>query len=656
MTAAFVELNEAGTKMCVYFPFNMQQKNAVKAIPGSRFVPADKAGPDGIHWTVPLDMDAARTLRIIFGDQLTLGEAVKEWGLEEAEKERNLGSLSIADDAELVRVPEHAPMIERLIAGDPFPEFGLPKKHALSKKRDPRPYQRADIAMMAQANVLNANGMGTGKTIEVLGAVVEGELDAGPHLVCAPKTSLENVWRIEIERWLGHPVYTAETPAERRIAVAKGLEAARRGETCWVLVIYDDLRVRKLDPESTEPVARRDHKGNMYAVQNAQHTEILGVKWNSFTIDEFHVSGLNSPLSLFTLGIEMVKAKRHFRMSGTPMGGKPINLFPVLRSIEPKKFSSKWRWAEEWLEVDKEGYGWTVGGIQPGKEEEFYRYHSRYMVRRLKKEALPGLPKKVIEDVYVDMTPKQKKQYEKFAMDAEVRITEQSSDGASRLVVTDCILAEYSRLKQFSNAYCEINDKGQIVPTEDSGKLSILLAKLAEQGISKKEYEPGSRAIIASESKRMVEMVAKWLKKQGISCDMLTGDTKDSTPIIRRFQEGSEQDKPYVIVMTTQTGGVSLNLERANSVHILDEMWNPDRQTQLEDRGDRGTRTTPLVCLYYRTRGTIQEKIAQVAEGKKITNANVLDVYRQIQRLEKSPLTHLEYRRKKTHPRITTED
>jgi SNF2 family DNA or RNA helicase len=86
------------------------------------------------------------------------------------------------------------------------------------------------------------------------------------------------------------------------------------------------------------------------------------------------------------------------------------------------------------------------------------------------------------------------------------------------------------------------------------------------------------------------------------------------------------------MAMSTQTGGVSLNLERAGSVHILDEMWNPDRQEQLEDRGDRGTRTTPLICYYYRTEETVQEYIAKVGAGKKITNSNVLDVYRQMRR------------------------
>jgi SNF2 family DNA or RNA helicase len=80
--------------------------------------------------------------------------------------------------------------------------------------------------------------------------------------------------------------------------------------------------------------------------------------------------------------------------------------------------------------------------------------------------------------------------------------------------------------------------------------------------------------------------------------------------------------------MTTTTGGVSLNLEEAGSVHILDETWNPDDQEQLEDRGDRGSRTESLRVYYYRTKESIQQYIAEVTDGKSVTNKNVLDIRR----------------------------
>jgi SNF2 family DNA or RNA helicase len=277
-----------------------------------------------------------------------------------------------------------------------------------------------------------------------------------------------------------------------------------------------------------------------------------------------------------------------------------------------------------------------VRGIREGLEEEFYNSHSRHLVRRLKRDALPGIPPKVLIEIKCGMTKKQLKQYTKFENDAEVEIQSHISGGEPAQVIGTCILAQFTRLKQFANAYCVANAKGEVMPTTDSGKLPYLEEKLDEFGIRRQMPEPNARAIVASESKRFINLVYEWMTESlGISCGLLTGDTPStsrngrmgSQDIINHFQEGDD-GLPFVIAMTTQTGGVSLNLERADSVHVLDEHWNPDRQEQLEDRGDRGTRQTPLRVCYYRTAGTVQEYIAMVAAGKKLTNSNVLDTYR----------------------------
>jgi SNF2 family DNA or RNA helicase len=74
---------------------------------------------------------------------------------------------------------------------------------------------------------------------------------------------------------------------------------------------------------------------------------------------------------------------------------------------------------------------------------------------------------------------------------------------------------------------------------------------------------------------------------------------------------------------------VSINLEPANSVHVMDETWVPDEQDQLVERADRGSRETPLQVYWYRTRSTIQEDIYERVQDKALTNKEVLDLHRQ---------------------------
>jgi hypothetical protein len=82
------------------------------------------------------------------------------------------------------------------------------------------------------------------------------------------------------------------------------------------------------------------------------------------------------------------------------------------------------------------------------------------------------------------MTTKQAKQYNEFAAAAEVRIDEYHLSATS-------ILAEYTRLKQFSNHKCAVEvlsvdeETGRVEmkvkATEESGKIPALMQNLAER-------------------------------------------------------------------------------------------------------------------------------------------------------------------------------
>jgi SNF2 family DNA or RNA helicase len=198
-------------------------------------------------------------------------------------------------------------------------------------------------------------------------------------------------------------------------------------------------------------------------------------------------------------------------------------------------------------------------------------------------------------------------------------------------VTADGVLAEFARAKQFANAMCEIRD-GEIHPIAESGKIPVLLDRLDTFGIRKVDPEPAARAIVASESRRFVLLLERVLAEAGLNVKRLDGSVKnlktrkDRDNVIDWYKDiesaaGSREAR--VLVMTTDTGGVGLNLGMTGSIHIMDETWNPDDQEQLEDRGERN-RTTPLIVVYYRTKDSIQEYIHQVGLNKVKQNNKVL--------------------------------
>jgi len=617
--AIYAEVDDSGRRIWLTFDYQFSIKEKIKnRVPNSRFVPQTKGGP---AWSVPLDIIVGRQLRELFGNDLKLGPKLLQWGKDEVQRERNLSGLALADDAELVYCPVTVPELVALIKGDG------------TEERPDRKYQRADIAFMAATSSANLNQMGLGKTIEVIGAIHEAQLERGAHLVVAPKTALETVWRYEFERFTDIPVFTlySETSKKERDALPEQIMEAQEVHGGYAFV-------------TTASMVRSKGWRDVF----------LECEWNSFTVDEYHKTGLCEGSSQFSKLAKAIGAntKRRIPMSGTPMGGKPIKLWSALNFIDPGRFSSKWKWAEQWLVISS-GFRnhKIIEGLKPGIEDKFYAAHAPYLVRRLKSEVASQLPPKQHVDVWCDMTPKQAAQYKQFHREAEIRIEE------NHLSATN-ILTEYLRLKQFSNAVCLVHEyeveckhkkndgvllgcedcmgqgkvvKQKLIPQEDSGKLPYLLENLNELGIDPDDPEGDSQTVIASQFKEMIVMVARWLEKQGIECALITGDTpgKQRVKIQQEFQKGIG---PRVVCMTTTAGGVAITLDKADTVHILDETWNPDDQEQLEDRIHRISRVHQVTCYYYRSRNSVEEYIQNTTADKSKLNDIVLDVHRRAMR------------------------
>lgn len=624
MAAVKATLNEKRDRVVVTFQFSGERLAKIKTIEGKRFTPADKGGP---YWTVPLDMRSMRILRSLFDGEIEWDPNLLAWGRETRKREDNLTELAHATDFP----------IDQLKIATKLPAFA----------EWLRGYQRADVKFLSEANAINANEQGLGKTAEIIAAVYEADLEHGSHLVSAPVTSLEVVWLAEITKWTGIPCLSAEDPAQRKVNIKRAYEMHQAGEPFWLCInpgMITYTSIKEYDQWKQKEVE--------VGVEE-KYPELFQIPWTTITLDEFHKMGLNTPSTLTARAVYALKSAeggRRWGMSGTPMGGKPLKLYGALKFIEPKTYSSKWTWAGTWLDITV-GYGnhKEIGGLKEGTEDEFYRHHAKHMVRHLKSEVLPQLPPKQYVDVWCHMTPKQAKQYKAFAKESEVRIDELNLSATG-------ILAEYARLKFFSTAYCEaiekpkrckkcagsgfegqfecetcggtgVIDQIKLKPTFDSGKLPQLLAKLAESGIDPQDGDGEAVAVVGSQSVEVCEMIHRYLNEKGIPTEILTGKTVkpgERTRLVKGFQNGDYR----VLVLSTLAGGVSITLDRADTVHIMDETWVPDDQEQLEDRIHRASRIHQVTCFYYRSRDTIEQYIKDVNDEKAFTNESILDTRR----------------------------
>lgn len=588
---AFAELAERGDRCVVIFRYSQEAVYAIKRVPGARFVPHDKAGSVGqAHWTLPLDLDVMRTLRSEFGDGLQLGDAIKAWGRGQVQKERNLTSLAVSDDI----------AIDKLKIAKLLPDL----------TEWFRPYQRADVKFMATTNCLNLNEPRLGKTTEVIGSVFEAGLQKMPQLAIVPKSTIDSIWRMEIERWTKIPVvaYHGDLNAREKADCERVVERCLdKGKPFWFVTTADMIRRGSYPGVDQVPV------------------------WGSVTIDEFHKTGLPEIRNVFPKAVGKIAAERKYALSGTPMGGKPIKLWGALHFIEPNQHTSKWTWAAQWLVINTVwGNHKEIGGIKRGREDDFYRMLSKHAIRRLRSEVLPELPEKQWVDVWCKMTAGQAAQYNEFAKQAEIRIDEFHLSATS-------VLAEYVRLKQFANHKNKVEVLGmdketgkldlKVRATEESGKLPELLERLYECGIDPEEPEGDEQAIVASQFRETAEMVHRHLTSQGIGCAIISGRVpqKERNRLQAEFQSG----KLRVMIVVTAAAGVGITLNKAASVHVLDETWNPDDQEQLTDRAVDTNEYHQVTVFVYRSRGTVEQYIKEVNDEKWDVNKDILDLRRQ---------------------------
>ena len=75
-----------------------------------------------------------------------------------------------------------------------------------------------------------------------------------------------------------------------------------------------------------------------------------------------------------------------------------------------------------------------------------------------------------------------------------------------------------------------------------------------------------------------------------------------------------------VLLLTTTAGGVSLTLDAADDLVVLDETWSPDDQTQVEDRIHRLSRIHQVTIWKAFSIGTIEESIYR---GNMLTEASI---------------------------------
>ncbi|NCD17412.1 MAG: hypothetical protein EOL91_08880, partial [Actinobacteria bacterium] len=115
------------------------------------------------------------------------------------------------------------------------------------------------------------------------------------------------------------------------------------------------------------------------------------------------------------------KAARRWMMTGTPVLNRPVELYPLLKSLVPGELGKYSRWLSFTQRYCEGHYGlWGYDATGAGNLEELSAMLSGFMLRRLKKDIMTELPAKTFEKILISSKTKCELDELKTAMRQEV--------------------------------------------------------------------------------------------------------------------------------------------------------------------------------------------------------------------------------------------
>lgn len=437
------------------------------------------------------------------------------------------------------------------------------------------PYQRQGALFAARAGrCLIGDDMGLGKTIQAIaGAELMARLFAVGKVLIVSPTSLKHQWKSEIEKF-----------TDRTVTVVEGLNERRRelyaADSFFKLVNYELVaRDMKLI---------REWAPDLIILDEAQRIK----NWRTRTAR--CVKELESTYAIV--------------LTGTPIENRIEDLHSIMEFVDRHHLGPLYRFVHNHRMTD-------AGGKLTGYKDldKVRKSLEGVMVRRKKDEVLKQLPERIDKTFHVPMTPQHR------------AIHEEHGEIVAKLVAKwrrykFLCEADQRRMQMALAAMRMVADNTWLVDkkTKSGPKVEEL-----EQLLLELVVEGGEKVVIFSQWLRMNELVEEVLDRNGIGYVHLNGSvpSKDRKGLMERFRE----DPACKVFLSTDAGGVGLNLQSGSVVINMDIPWNPAVLEQRIARVHRMGQKRGVRVVNFVSGGSIEERILGLLRFKSSLSAGALD-------------------------------
>ncbi len=436
------------------------------------------------------------------------------------------------------------------------------------------PYQTEGVAFLAaRGRALLADDMGLGKTLQAICAASWLVDNAGIKkvLVVCP-ASLKHQWAREVEKFTSHSVQIIQGAAENRFV-------QYRADALFFIVNYE-LTVRDLS------VISETLKPDLVILDEAQRIKNWRTKIAST--------------------IKLIPSRYVFVLSGTPLENRLEDLYSLLQVIDARVLGPLWRCLLEFHVTDERG---KVIGYR--NLSELRRRIASVMLRRNRSLVSDQLPDRTEVRLDIPMTPIQHDIHDAAMMAAGLL-----AKIAKRRPLTP---GEQNRMMSALQQARMACDAAGLVDkvTQGSPKLDELSRLLEELCL-----QSNRKAVIFSQWALMTEMVESLVRSMGLGCVRLHGGIPSHKrgELMDKFQH----DDSVQIFISTDAGGVGLNLQSATVLINLDMPWNPAVLDQRIARIHRLGQKQNVQIFLLLAEDSYEQQVAKLVKGKRDLFDNVI--------------------------------
>ncbi|HMX39765.1 MAG TPA: DEAD/DEAH box helicase [Saprospiraceae bacterium] len=443
-------------------------------------------------------------------------------------------------------------------------------------KADVFPYQQEGLLFAYQhGRVIIGDEMGLGKTVQAIAAaqLLRREMGLSKVLILAP-TSLKYQWKTELKKFADEEATVVEGVATVRHNIH------RNGETVYKIASYHS------------------------ALYDSQAMDEAG--YDLVILDE--AQRIKNWRTKIAQSVRRVNSRHVFVLTGTPIENNLEELYGLVQFVDPFALGPRHVFFPRYQTTDDNGR--VIGYDHLG---EIRQLLADRLIRRTKREVLKQLPKRTDKNLVVPMTQQQREMHREFA------------DQVAKLVLKwqrMKFLDEQDRQKLLKNLslmrmVCDstyIVDQSTNYQTKVDELLNILQEIL--------EIE-GEKVVVFSQWARMNDLVVNALDSIGVSYRYLHGSVpgRERGALYTEFNENPE----VRVFVSTDAGGVGLNLQSAAWLINLDIPWNPGILEQRIGRIYRLGQEKPVNIINLVAQESIEHNMLGVIQFKKGVAEGVLD-------------------------------